>query len=131
MTEPTDDQRRRAGVMIDCGLDHEQVAQWLANHEADKAEIKRLQAESASTVDSCVSAVTCLEAERDQLRREVSDLRSMLVECHTEVERLRGVLDHIANEGPVQRFGSNTGPRLLQWVRAVRTEAAEKSKNPS
>lgn len=32
----------RANRMIGCGLDLEKVSQWLATHDADKAELKRL-----------------------------------------------------------------------------------------
>lgn len=33
----------RAKRMIGCGLDVEEVSQWLANHDADKAELERLR----------------------------------------------------------------------------------------
>ncbi len=39
----TDDHRIRAQRMIDTGLDNDEVSQWLATHEADKAEAGRLQ----------------------------------------------------------------------------------------
>ena len=39
----TDDHRIRAQRMIDTGLDNDEVSQWLATHEAEKAEAERLQ----------------------------------------------------------------------------------------
>jgi len=43
LPEVTADHIARAKVMIGCGLDLEQVSQWLVAHEADKAEVKRLR----------------------------------------------------------------------------------------
>lgn len=42
MNEVTPEHIERAKRMIGCGLDVEEVSQWLANDDADKAEIKRL-----------------------------------------------------------------------------------------
>ena len=44
LAEVTEDHIERAKRMIGVGLDVEQVSQWLATHDADKAENKRLQA---------------------------------------------------------------------------------------
>lgn len=48
MNEPTQDQRERAQRLIDCGLDLDEVAEWLANHEKDKAQLAKQQTEMAA-----------------------------------------------------------------------------------
>ena len=54
LPEVTSNHIARAKTMIDCGLDVEQVSQWLATHEADKAELKRLRASQLTTDDGVV-----------------------------------------------------------------------------
>ncbi len=44
LAKVTDDHVIRASRMIGCGLDVDQVSQWLATHDADKAEVERLRA---------------------------------------------------------------------------------------
>lgn len=39
----TEDHLVRANRLIGCGLDQEQVSQWLAEHEKDKTEVERLR----------------------------------------------------------------------------------------
>ena len=58
----TDDHIARAGRMIGCGLDVEQVSQWLATHDTDKAEIERLRGvmgQAAKTVEACGHTDIC------------------------------------------------------------------------
>lgn len=59
LAKVTDDHIERARRMIGC-LDVEQVSQWLATHEADKAELCRLRAGLANHAERLRTRAACV-----------------------------------------------------------------------
>jgi predicted phage-related endonuclease len=63
------------------------------------------------------SHALCVEA------KDYDDIHRKLEASERETARLRGALERIYHQGPIERFGANTPARLMQWVYDVRTEA--------
>lgn len=78
MEKVTPEHVKRARRLIGCGLDEEAVSHWLATHDADKAEIKRLQNKCGQYVSveyDDLQRDVKQQAEIKQLREKVREAR--------------------------------------------------------
>ncbi len=88
MNKITPDHIERAKRMIGCGLDVEQVSQWLADHDADKADNTQLR-EALSFTTNAIDP----EQSDETADWELTDIRwrKRLGEMHAELKRLQRI----------------------------------------
>jgi len=77
LAKVTEDHVARAKRLIGVGLDVEEVSQWLATYETDKAEIKRLRAELVE-IEECFD-----------------EANKYIVDYMAEIDRLQVIVDKL------------------------------------